>query len=369
MLHYIQKNINFVSQSSMKKNLHKLLVLVCFIFIFASSSPSFSIPTSAIGSGIVMPPHSQQTTCPYSVRMIVGRTVLGQGGASIDGSTETYSPDVGCSCKINECRLSSSKTLFGTSDRQNVEGFTADLQFICIPSNDGTGSSVPTLSKGIYSTIKTINVLEFTDNSYWKSVAGSQGASETSKLDRDAIYYLDIFSSDSTRQVIPEGSTCKVNRNDKTGVAYWFYPGYFDIVQGKTPSTGTNVLVGGACASGAKILFTDVDLFGNEVQGTDTLFGCLPNSLNGLVAFIVRLVSGLAVIITFLIVLINLVLIISNSTNPDAIAEYQKKMTSAIMTLIGILLTITILSIFGIQIIGFGEEGIGGSLFRIFVGG
>lgn len=352
MLHYIQKRINFVSISMYIKFSKFLTLPIVFAALFLILPASTDSTVRADDVPQIYGSTTNATPCPFNVSK--------NNNAKIAGS-RSYLPDVGCVCQINQCRLSTGvHTWYGGN---NTEAFE-DNSFICIPSNTSAETNPPTLqAKGSSGTYGDLDITEFTDKTYWKSIIGEQNLSGT----QSTTYFLDLFSSDSTKQVVPIGATCRTNANDAGGTAYWFYPGYFDIMQGKAPSGNTFTSCGNA--SGTNILFSNVDLFGNQVSGTQTLFGCLPNSLNGFVAFIVRLVSGLSVAIAFLIILINLVRIISSSTNPDAVAESQKKMAAAFFTLVGILLTITILSIFGLQIIGFGSEGVGGALFRFFVGG
>lgn len=350
MLHYIQKRINFVSISMFKifsKFSFLVLGLISMFWFTGFYSNSYATEPQIFGSV------TQSRECPFKL--------TGLSGASVDGVGSTYSSDVGCTCQINQCRLSSASNLIGT---QNKEGITANLKFICIPSTPSNDPNPPTIQNdGRQSTYDGLDITEYADYTYWRTVAGASGENGSVS----SSYYLDIFSSDTTKQIIPLGATCRTNAQDPNGVAYWYYPGYFNIIQGKKPTNTAITSCGGE--NGSNILFSNKDLFGNEVGGTQTLFGCLPNSLNGFVAFIVRLVSGLSIAIAFLIILINLVKIISSSTNPDAVAEAQKKMAAAFFTLVGILLTITILSIFGLQIIGFGNEGLGGAVFKFFVGG
>lgn len=249
----------------------------------------------------------------------------------------SFSPDVNCRCAINECRLS--------------RGF--DNLYTCVTGGTSANES-NTVQEGSQYDIYSDNILL----NRFLSGAKTEG--------KPINYYLDSFNQDVQRQIIPEGSYCRVSPSDENGVAYWYYPGYFDIIQGRKPQEPGDVATGGRCTD---VVFVNKDLFNNTVEGTQTFFGCLPNSINGLVAFVIRLVTGLAIVIALLIILINFIQIIANSTNPDAIAEHQKRMNSAIFTLVGILLSITILSILGIQILYLGTEGVGGSIFRLFVGG
>ena len=293
------------------------------------------------------------TPCPFSASKNYNATV---------GTGKSYVPDVGCTCRVNQCRLSTGVKKYDGST--TIDSFENN-SFICVPSTPGNTANPPVLrvdgSTGKYG---DLDVNAFSDSTYWKTLIGPQGTQGTI----NTVYFLDLFSADSTKQTVPVGATCRTNPSDKDGTAYWFYPGYFSVMQGKIPDGQSNFTTCGG-ENGSNILFSSQDLFGNTVSGTPTIFGCLPNSLNGFVAFIVRLVSGLSIAISFLIILINLIKIISSSTNPDAVAESQKKMAAAFFTLVGILLTVTILSIFGLQIIGFGNAGLGGSLFRFFVGG
>lgn len=275
------------------------------------------------------------------------------GGVSTVGGS-TRNPDVACRCKINECRLSSG----GFDLTQQL----VPWKYACIQ-----GSPNPSYylgQDGTFDQFKDSKIYE--DMGLIKNLPGSV----QQQTDFKGNLFLDIFAMDALQTNIPIGAVCKTHASDPTGVAYWYFPGYFDVLQGISPNrSNANPALGGACPANATILFSSVDLFGRPVTGTQTFFGCLPNSTNGLVAFMARLLTGLSLLVTLVIAGINLIQIIMNATNSDAIAEHQKKMISAIVTFIGILLGITLLSILGIQIIGFGSEGIGGSIFRFFVGG
>jgi hypothetical protein len=169
-------------------------------------------------------------------------------------------------------------------------------------------------------------------------------------------FYVDEFNRLPNNQSIPIGAICKVTAGATAneGYSYWYYPEYFKLVGGSAENTCSPILV-------------KRDLFGKEVSGTPTFFGCLPNSTNGATAFFVRLATGMAGFITLLVAIINLLKIIGSSNNPDAIAEARKKMTGAVMTFIFLLASITILSILGLKVLDIG--GIGGGIFRLFTGG
>jgi len=301
---------------------YKIFVFIFFAFIlFFSSNTAKADPTYAVNNS--------------------GNPIK---NFSCSGSFDQK--DVKCMCPINSCRLS------------NTDG-----KYSCI-----LGSVDMKYYLGQDSALN-----DYTDTKGYQELFGLKG-----NIDPKKSQFTDMFNANGTQAMIPAGSYCKVHPSDPNGVAYWYYPGYFYTLQGRDYlqelENGRNlagVQVGGACGRGTNetVLFSATDLFGVEVTGTRTFFGCLPNSSNGIAAFVVRLVIGLALFITIIIVGINLILIIGNPTNTELVQESQKKMFAAIATLIGILLTITILNIFGIQIIGFGSEGIGGAIFRFFVGG
>ena len=301
--------------------------------------------------------------------------------------------DVKCRCPKNQCRLST-RELNGViaSNVQICNAFTpllspglgTILQPFCqfVPGSQFFGSQESfygcvngsdTIDGNTFRLGQEDNNSQIKDNYHLfkdsNVYSATNSGGEALKSD-SSVVYTDIFAQDVNRVSIPRGSVCKLDPESNT--AYWYYPTYFEVLQGKKAEeidvTGVpNIFgAGGTCDN---VLFSSYDLYGNAVSGTQTFFGCLPNSTNGLVAFIVRLITGLSIVITLIIIAINLIQIISNSTNSDIVSESQQKMTSAVITLVIILLTLTILNIIGIQIIGLGSDGAGGSIFRFFTGG
>lgn len=279
-----------------------------------------------------------------------------QCNVSIGPNTDVVE-DVQCRCPKNKCRLSM-RGSYGVGTQTSF--------YACINgSHTIDGNTFRLGQEDNNSQIKETYHL-FKDSNVYKA---TNSGGEALKSD-SSIVYIDTFAQDVNRVSIPRGSVCKLDPD--SGIAYWYYPTYFEVLQGKKAEeidvTGVpNIFgAGGTCEN---VLFSSYDLYGNSVSGTKTFFGCLPNSTNGLVAFIVRLITGLSIVITLIIIAINLIQIISNSANSDVVSESQKKMTSAVITLVIILLTLTILNIIGIQIIGLGSDGAGGSIFRFFTGG
>ncbi len=280
--------------------------------------------------------------------------------------TGNLSKDVACRCKKNQCRLSSLRAIdevvpvypvhIGPVHIGSVYYISSKKSgYVCIDGVEKLDSNTFRLGQPGEDQVLS----QFTVSNVYKELKAG-GASLRDDVDPKNSVYVDIFADDVNRVSIPKGSFCKLD--PQSGVAYWYYPGYFDVI-GLNPSGNSRIYgPGGLCEN---VLFSSRDLFGQQITGTQTFFGCLPNSPNGLVAFIVRLITGLAVFITFLIIIINLLQIISNSTNPDIVAQSQKKMQGAIIALIGILFALTILNIIGIQIIGLDAGGI----FSIFTGG
>jgi hypothetical protein len=182
----------------------------------------------------------------------------------------------------------------------------------------------------------------------------------------DHVFYTDEFNKNPSNQNIPIGATCRVTTDSRGRTSsYWFFDGYFD------QTSGTVINSTGTCVDSDGVKETPIlvsqDLFGREATGTNTAFGCLPNSVNGIVAFVVRLVVGLAGGVALLVIIINLITIIASSNDPEKIAEARKKLTSAVVTFIVLLLSLTILSLLGLKILDLG--GSGGSLLKIFTGG
>lgn len=163
---------------------------------------------------------------------------------------------------------------------------------------------------------------------------------------------------------LPLGTECRVD--DKTNIAYWFNPNYFDpLVQDVDPNASADV-IGENASFCSPPLLTDRDLFNNEVSGTETFFGCLPNSVNGAVAFTVRIIFSFIGLIVMVIIFANLYKIITQSNNPEAIAESRKKALQALMIAFVIFFALTILSVLGLTILDLGT--LSGS-FAIFTGG
>jgi hypothetical protein len=223
------------------------------------------------------------------------------------------------------------------------------------PRTNGFGTVVPTV-KCYISCPKQPTAIAQTDPAFnnCSTSTGGTGIDDDNFINGKfwTKLYCDEFNKNPFGQTIPEGATCKLDQ--RTGRAYWYDPNYFARLKGGEPAKCT-------------ALFVQKDLFGKPVDGVNTFFGCLPGSINGLVAFALRLLVGLAGLITFIIILINLLKIVGNSTNPDVVTDSQKKLTSAVITFIVLVLSVTILSIIGLQILDLGEYG--GSALRLFTGG
>lgn len=180
-----------------------------------------------------------------------------------------------------------------------------------------------------------------------------------------ANFYVDEFNKMPNNQNIPKGAVCKITGENNTRTkrnteqAYWYYPDYFN------PARNSGAAV--QMTECTPILVSE-DLFGDRnVVGVKTFFGCLPASQNGIIAFMVRLIVGVSGLITFIIILLNLLKIMANATNPDAIAESRKKLISATVTFIVLILSLSILNIVGLQILDL--ESYGGGVLRLFTGG
>lgn len=238
-------------------------------------------------------------------------------------------PKDNCKCDNNQCRLSIIGSL--TEEQKQNKNWSLQSYYTCYDVN--------TLADGNSPDQK--NYLSSDDQGY--------------------PLYTDDFAHSVNKAIIPPGSICR--RPDGTGasgkkIAYWYYPG---VYEGTTVANRPEFL--SQCYP--PFLVTK-DLFGKTVEGTKTAFGCIPNSINGAVAFFVRLAVGFGAGILVLIILVNLIKIIASSTNPDAVTEARKKMVSALTTLGGLVLMLTILSIINIQVIN--VPGIGGGLITIFTG-
>ena len=156
-------------------------------------------------------------------------------------------------------------------------------------------------------------------------------------------YLKDDFANPGFGNLIPTDAVCKLASDGKT--AYWSYNPYKII----NPQANSQISRAMMCENP---LLSSQDLFGNQVFGTSTFFGCLPNSINGLTAFIVRLVTGLAVFLNLLIILLNVASILGNPTTPDVIGASQKRIINSILVLMGIIFAIFFLRLFGIIVFG-----------------
>ncbi|MFW5720038.1 MAG: hypothetical protein ACOCXT_03370 [Candidatus Dojkabacteria bacterium] len=243
------------------------------------------------------------------------------------------SSDAACNCAPTQCRLSAFPLILGKG------------QYVCV----SPGTSVQSAPDA--------STFKYTDVYWFRNYTEDELRLNRDLRDDFPAVYMDEFSAEVQRRYIPAGAVCQL-AEDKS-VAYWYNPNYFDIVDGDS-----NSLPGGQCMTPVLV---ETDLFGNSVRGTDTFFGCLPNSVNGAVAFAVRLASGVAGGLTVLVIIINLIKMMASSTNPDAVAAARKKLTSAIITLFGLFLSLTLISILGLQIIPLGDYG--GGILTIFTGG
>lgn len=252
--------------------------------------------------------------------------------------------DAFCTCPKMTCRLSRL-------------GFSNDFN-----GNDkkGQGTNRVLMKPGYYLCVSPGSVLDDSLNGASKY----KGCQDLDGKGCNEIYnqfYVDEYSRLPNNQNIPKGAVCKIANglapNDPRDVAYWYNPNYFDTVDNQNTSAG---LV--QCTP----LFVQKDIFGKPVTGVKTFFGCLPGSINGAIAFAVRLILGLTGFVTFIIILVNLLKIVANSTNPDVVADGRKKLTSAVVTFIVLLLSLTILNVVGLQLLDLGS--FGGGVLNLVLG-
>lgn len=201
--------------------------------------------------------------------------------------------------------------------------------------------------------------VESSDISWLPSLPGKNYINDKPVLSDDTIlqsFYTDAMSRLPTAQNVPIGAKCVVKKRNGLSYSFWQLPQelYF-------PNGGVDTICQG------KVLFTSKDLFGDDVGGTPTAFGCLPNSFNGAITFVLRIAIAISAGVTLLIISINVIKIMSNSSNADAIAEGKKKIVGVLLTFVGLIGALTILNILGLQILGIGD--IGGGLLRVFTGG
>jgi hypothetical protein len=250
--------------------------------------------------------------------------------------------DVDCRCPKNMCRLST---------------FSSDTRWWIDPSRISSPGSFTWSCVAAGQTLSNSGEFaQYNSEAYLANLKLTPAAGQSIPK-----FFTDDFNNDLVQKYIPEKSICKGDPNDPNGVAYWYYPLFFEnVMKGGSGSATT-------CENGATPILVTRDLFGKPVRGVNTFFGCLPGSVNGAVAFVLRLGLGVATVVTVLIVLVNLIKMIGSSVNPDAVAEARKKMVSGIFSLLALYLTLTILSVIGLQILDLGT--MGGSLLRVFTGG
>lgn len=281
-----------------------------------------------------------------------------------------------CRCGIGQCRLSVFANLadyVGIGDKNAPVGLyflpafgpslavvglavwaiakavTMENKYICYSGTpEGTQVDVEYLEGEGFVTAKLVTIppaIRATDpsnpvedwNEWWRN---TEIGAETKVTVR---YLRDDYARPGFGNLIPIDAVCKLASDGKT--AYWSYNPY------KIINPGANSQISRAMACENPLLSSQ-DLFGNQVLGTSTFFGCLPNSINGLTAFIVRLITGLAVFFNLLIILLNVAAVLGNPTTPDVIGAAQKRIINSILVLMGILFAIFFLRLFGIIIFG-----------------
>lgn len=270
------------------------------------------------------------------------------------GSFGSPNADFDCRCEINQCRLSKGRDYMCVKSARNITDADAHVLPIyavednkVVLKNSGKGDPL-FLERAKDFLVPGVN--DPNGAGYYEVIKNAPGLLERIKVRT----YIDMYVFETTRSSVPMGSFCKYEPT--SGQAYWFYPGFAQSVTG-----GSNQFVTSTCSNP---LFTSRDLFGNRVEGTTTVFGCLPNSINGFVAFVVRLITGFAFFVSLLIIIINFMQMMSNSTNPNIVKKSQENMQNAIFILLGIILGTVILEIVGIQILG-----INTGVLNLFTGG
>lgn len=175
------------------------------------------------------------------------------------------------------------------------------------------------------------------------------------------LFYHDKASTNPNDWYLPLTSVCLVD--NRTDIAYWYDYSYFLPLYYKD---NTGATLGGdlsydfteqynsfgGCNSP---LLTNKDLFNNNVLGTNTFIGCLPNSINGMAAFVLRAVIGLVGFLLLTIITANIYVIMSDPNNPEKEKEAKKKMVQAIVISAVMLLSLTILNFIGITILDLGS--------------
>lgn len=281
-----------------------------------------------------------------------------------------------CRCGIGQCRLSVFATVadtIGIGDKNAPVGLyfipgvgptlavlglvvwaiaksvTAQNKYICFRgTSTGTPVDVKYLENEGFVTAKLVAIppaIRTTDPSnpvedwkeWWRNTEIGAETKVTVK------YLRDDYARPGFGNLIPIDAVCKLASDGKT--AYWSYNPYKII----DPNANSQISRAMGCVNP---LLSSQDLFGNRVLGTSTFFGCLPNSINGLTAFIVRLITGLAVFFNLLIILLNVAAVLGNPTAPDVIGAAQKRIINSILVLMSILFAIFFLRLFGIIIFG-----------------
>lgn len=254
--------------------------------------------------------------------------------------------DFKCRCQLNECRLSRDNKYFCVKSAPSID--SPDAQVLPIYEHKDK-IKVPGKGDPVFLEASKLFLLS-NDESFYAAMGINYGDLNNLKK----MTYIDFLVFDGTRGSIPMGSFCKYEPT--SGQAYWFYPGFAESITG-----GSGTLLTSKCSDP---LFTSVDLFGKKIDGTVTFFGCLPNSINGVVAFVVRLFTGISLFVTLLIIVINFVQMMANPNNSNIIQKSQTNIKNAITVLLGIITGTLILELVGIQILG-----ISSGILSLFTGG
>lgn len=310
---------------------------------------------------------------PASENPNTGKLVVCNLKTAPEESQKRLLPNValGCRCKVSQCKLSfyTSKTADPTVNIGTTPDITRDnaaftgYVFTCVEgaSHDNDmylGLYDTTISQacqgpyggnpsclepgGVYQAFEREIQLTTRDQVYLGIAEGLYKGYRDGSDGGAMTVFVNTASTNPLDYYLTPGSICVLSDE---GYAYWYNPLYFRMVDSEFTDAK------GRCGQSGPIL-TSTDLFGNKVTGTSTFFGCLPNSPNGLAAFIVRLVTGLAIFVTSVIIAVNIFIAMTRANIPDQVKAARKRIITAFITLFGMIFGIVILDISGVTILG-----------------
>ena len=99
------------------------------------------------------------------------------------------------------------------------------------------------------------------------------------------------------------------------------------------------------------------DLFGNTTMGVQTALGCLPGSINGVFAVILRISIGISSVVLFLLIIMNAITIMGSKNDPNKIKVASGNISKGVLSIFIIIFSVFILNFIGVKIIPLGSLG------------